>query len=90
MLKPFKSARTEKIVPAFLQQGIEHLAAHLCHIFRACLARRSIPKAWRQVKAMFITQPRMANYIEGKAYRHINLSPFMLKTTEKLVLCIHE
>jgi hypothetical protein len=84
MLKPFKYAGTDKIVPALLQQGIEHLVAHLCHIFRVCLAGRNITKAWRRVKLMFITQPSMVNYFEAKAHRPTNL-PFMLRTTEKLV-----
>jgi len=85
MLKQFTYAGNDKIVPALLQQGIEHLTAHLCHIFRACLAGRYIPKAWRWVKLMFITQPTMVNYFEAKAHHPINLSPFMLRTTEKLV-----
>jgi hypothetical protein len=43
--KPFKSAGTDGIVPALFQPGV------ICaHIFRACLARGYIPKAWRQVK----------------------------------------
>jgi hypothetical protein len=37
--KSFKLAGTDGIVPALLQQGVEHLTTHLCHIFRACLAR---------------------------------------------------
>jgi len=85
MLKPFTHVGNDKIVLALLQQGIEHLMAHLCHIFRACQAGRYILKAWRWVKLMFITQPRMVNYFEAKAHRPINLTPFMLRTTEKLV-----
>ena len=42
--KPFNSARTDGIVPAILQQGINHLTTHLCHIFRACLTRGTYPK----------------------------------------------
>jgi hypothetical protein len=52
--------------------------------FRAYIARGYIPKAWRQVKVTFIPKPRKANYTEAKAYRHISLSSFTLKT-EKLV-----
>jgi hypothetical protein len=67
--KPFKSAGTDGIVPALLQQGVQHLKTYLCRIFRACLARGCIPKAWRQVKVTFIPKPRKANYTEAKAYR---------------------
>jgi hypothetical protein len=83
--KTFKSAYTDGIVPALLQQGVEHLTTHLCCIFRACLARGYIPKAWRQVKVTFITKRRKANYTEAKAYHPISLSSLMLKTMEKLV-----
>jgi hypothetical protein len=37
--KPFKSAGTDGIVPALLQQGVEQSTTHLCRIFRSCLAR---------------------------------------------------
>jgi hypothetical protein len=82
--KPFKLAGTNGIVPALLQQGVEHLMTHLYHIFRACLTRGYIPKVWRQVKAMFIPKPGKAKYIESKAYHPISLSSFVLKTMEKL------
>jgi hypothetical protein len=65
--KPFKSAGTNEIVLALLQQGTEHLVLHLCHIFRACLAYGFTPLAWRQVKVTFIPKPRKSHYtdIEG-------------------------
>jgi hypothetical protein len=83
--KPFKSAGTDGIVPALLQQRVEHLTTHLCRIFRACLARGYIPKAWRQVKVTFIPKPGKAKYTEAKAYRLISLSCYMLKPMKKLV-----
>jgi hypothetical protein len=36
--KPLKSAGTDGIILALLQQGAEHLVPHLCRIFRACMA----------------------------------------------------
>ena len=66
--KPFKLLGADEIVPAQLQQGIEHLASHLCYLFRACLAKGYIPIACRQVKVTFIPKPRKANYMEAKAY----------------------
>jgi hypothetical protein len=80
VFKPFKSAGTDEIVPALLQQGVDDLTTHLCRIFRACLARGHVPIAWRQVKVTFILKPGEANYTEGKAYCPISLSSFMLKT----------
>jgi hypothetical protein len=43
--KPFKSAGIDEIVPVLLQQGMEHLAPHLCRIFRACMGYGFIPMA---------------------------------------------
>jgi hypothetical protein len=83
--KPFKSAGTDEIVPAHLQQGMEYLSPHLCRIFRACLAYGYIPRAWRQVRVTFIPKPRKPDYTEAKAYHPISLSSFLLKTMEKLV-----
>jgi hypothetical protein len=84
-LKSLKSAGSDGIVPAPLQQGVENVMIHLCHIFKACLAGGYMPKAWRWVKVMFIPKPRKANYAKAKAYHPISLSSFMLKTIEKLV-----
>jgi hypothetical protein len=53
-IQTIKLVLPDEIVPAQLQQGIEHLAVHLCWLFRACLAKGYIPKAWRQVKVTFI------------------------------------
>jgi hypothetical protein len=83
--KPFKSAGTDGILPALLQQGVEHLVPHLCRIFRACTAYGFIPTAWRQIKVTFIPKPGKLDYTEAKTYRPISLSSFLLKTMEKLV-----
>jgi hypothetical protein len=83
--KPYKSAGTDEIVPALLQQGTEHLVPHLCRIFRDCIVYGFIPTAWRHVKVTFIPKPGKLDYTEAKAYRPISLSYFLLKTMEKLV-----
>jgi hypothetical protein len=78
-------AGTGGIVSVLLQQGVKHLKTHLCCICRACRARGYMPKAWRQIKLMFIPKPRKANYIKAKAHCPTSLSSFMLITMEKLV-----
>jgi hypothetical protein len=83
--KPFKSAGTDEIATALLQQGVDYLTTHLWRIFRACLAWGYIPISWRQVKVTFIPKPGKANYTEAKAYHPNSLSSFMLKMMEKLV-----
>jgi hypothetical protein len=83
--KPYKSAGTDGIVPALLQHGAELLVPHLCRIYRASRAYGFIPKAWRQVKVMFIPKPGKSDYTKAKVYHPISLSPFLLKTMEKIV-----
>jgi hypothetical protein len=83
--KPLKFAGIDGIVPVLLQQGVEHVVPHLCHIFRACMAYGFIPTAWRQVKVTFIRKPGKSDYTEAKAYHPISLLSFLLKTMEKLL-----
>jgi hypothetical protein len=42
-LAPFKSAWTDDIVPALMENGVEHFASYLCSIFRDYLAYGYIP-----------------------------------------------
>jgi hypothetical protein len=84
-LKSFKSAGTDGIVPALLQQGAEHVVPHLCRIFRASMVYGFIPTAWRQVRVTFIPKPGELDYTGAKAYRPISLSSFLLKMMEKIV-----
>jgi hypothetical protein len=83
--KPFKSAGTDGIVLALLQQGMEHLVPHLCRIFGACMVYGFIPTAWRQVEVTFIPKPGKLYYTKANAYRPISLSSFLSKMMEKLV-----
>jgi hypothetical protein len=80
-LKP----RTDKIVPALLQHGIKNLISHLYNIFRACLAYGYTPRAWRQVKVVFLSKPGKTSYTKAKAHPPVNLLSLLLKTTEKLI-----
>jgi hypothetical protein len=43
---PFTLAGTDGIAPALLQQRAKYLVTHVCCIFRGCLARGYVPKAW--------------------------------------------
>jgi hypothetical protein len=82
--KPFKTTGSNEIAPALLQQEVD-LCRFISAIFTVCLARGYIPKAWRQVKVMFIPKPRKVNYTKARAYCPISLSSFVLKRMKKLV-----
>jgi hypothetical protein len=75
---------TDEIVLVILWQVMEHLIPHFCCIFRAYLAYRYIPMAWRQVKDMFISGPRKSDYTQAKACHHISLSFFPLEDNEEV------
>lgn len=83
--KPYKSAGPDGIQPIMLQQGIEELASPLCTLFRASLALSYVPQDWRKAKVVFIPKPGRDSYAQGKSFRPISLTSFMLKTIEKLV-----
>jgi hypothetical protein len=85
MFRPFKSAGTDGIVRALLQQGMEDLVPHLCRIFRAYMAYGFIPMVWRLVKVTFIPKPGKLDYTKANTYCPISLLSFLLKTMEKLV-----
>jgi len=82
---PFKSAGTDGIVFALLQQEVNPLTTHQCRIFRACLGRIIFPKLGGRSRWRLSLNPGRPNYTEVKEYCPINLTSFMLKTMEKLV-----
>ncbi len=83
--KPFKAAGPDKIFPALLQHGLEIITKPLTNIFIVSIAFGYIPKAWREVKVVFIPKPGRASYEDAKSYRAISLSSFVLKVLERLV-----
>jgi hypothetical protein len=50
---------------------------------KACLATGYTPRAWRQVKMMYIPATGKPNYTQAKAYCPISLLSFMWKMTQK-------
>ena len=83
MISTFKPW-ADGIAPAFLEQEVDHLTTHQCHIYTAYPARGYRSEAWRQVKVTFIPKPGKTNYTEAMAYCPISLSSFM-PMMEKLV-----
>lgn len=83
--KPFKSPGADQILPVFIQESIEVLLPHLINIFQASLAFKYIPKAWRDVKVVFIPKPGKLSYANADSYRPISLTSFMLKMLERII-----
>jgi ribonuclease HI len=81
----FKSAGEDGVFPALLKNAIEILCRPLEKIFTACVALGYIPKAWRNVRVVFIPKPGRASYELAKSFRPISLTSFFLKTLERLI-----
>jgi hypothetical protein len=73
------------IFPALLQQAREVVIPYLVRIFRVSLVTGYVPAIWQQVKLVFIPKPGSNTYSGPKDYRPISLTPFLLKTMERLV-----
>jgi hypothetical protein len=61
IFKPFKSAGTDDIIPALLQNEVEYLDSYLCSTFRLCLTYGFIPRSLSQATMTFIPEPRKPN-----------------------------
>lgn len=82
---PFKSPGEDRILPAFLKEGVKELLPHLVRICRASLAFGYIPQAWRTARVVFIPKAGKKDMANPRSFRPISLTSFMLKAMEKTV-----
>lgn len=66
---PFKSAGTDVIVLALLQQEVNHLTTHQCRVFRTCLGRPNYTEA-KEYRLISLTS-FMLKTMEKLVCRHI-------------------
>ena len=52
--KPYKSPGPDQILPALLQRGMKILLPTLVLLFRASYTLGYLPKAWRNVRVVYI------------------------------------
>lgn len=67
--KPFKSPGDDQILPVFMIESGEILIPTLTNLLQASLAFTYIPKAWQEVKVLFIPKPGKSTYSVADAYR---------------------
>jgi hypothetical protein len=82
---PYKNPGVDGIFPALLQEGQRVLVPYLVRFSHACLVTGYVPAVWHQVKVVFLPKPGRNYYCGPKDLRPINLTSFLLKTTERLV-----
>lgn len=83
--KPFKSPGIDGIIPALIIESGDILTSNLVNLFRASLAFAYVPKAWQEVKVIFIPKPGKTSYAVADAYRPISLTSILLKIMERFL-----
>jgi hypothetical protein len=82
---PYKSPGADATLLAQLQQARRIVIPYLVKIFCACPVVGYVPAIWRQVKVVFVPKPGGNSYTRPRDFRSISLTPFLLKTVERLV-----
>lgn len=81
----YKSPGPDGITPAELQMSLDIILPALENILLSCISMSYIPKAWREVKVVFIPKAGKCSHTNPKDLRPISLSSFLLKTFERLI-----
>ena len=81
----YKSPGVNRIFPALLIEGLDHIIGVLVGILRECIVTGHTPLRWKKVRVLFITKPGKKSYSDFKEFRPISLTSFFLKTLERLV-----
>jgi hypothetical protein len=76
--KPHKSPGPHKIFPVLLQRGLKTLLPTLVLSFRTSYAQEYLPKAWREVKVVYIPKAGEKDPEQPKSFRPINLTSFII------------
>jgi hypothetical protein len=84
-LRPYKAPGIDGIYPILLQEGLKYLVGSLTKIFRASIALRRVPQAWKNIEVVFIPKPGKNGHICAKDFRPMSLTSFLLKFLERLV-----
>jgi ribonuclease HI len=82
---PFKAAGTDEVFPAMLKNGPKVLISHLVRLMKACLMYGHMPRAWREMRVIFLPKPGRDSYTRPSSWRPISLTSFLLKLLERLI-----
>ena len=75
--KPFKSAGTDEIFPALLQEGFCEILPFIKSLFIYSHSLSYIPTNWREANVIYIPKPGNKPLDMVKSYRPITLSSFV-------------
>ena len=82
---PYKAAGADELKPIVLQKLPINMLDRIVDLYRNCIKLHYTPKAWREMKVIFIPKVGKKDYALAKAYRPITLSNFTLKGLERIV-----
>ena len=81
----YKAPGPDGIQPTVLQNLPKNALTELIWIYRKSLQQGQVPKAWREMKLVFIPKPGKKAYETAKSLGLIALSNFMLKALERII-----
>ena len=82
---PYKAAGADELKPIVLQKLPINMLDRIIDLYQNCIKLHYTPKAWREMKVIFIPKVGKKDYALAKAYRLITLSNFTLKGLERIV-----
>jgi len=83
--RPYKAAGPDGIQPVVLRNLSPQILQYITEMYQCSIATGYTPKAWRQMKLVFIPKPGKDDYAVPKSFRPITLSNFLLKGLERIV-----
>ena len=88
--RPIKGCGPDNIPPIAFQKLGTAAVNCLTHIYKASYLLKYVPKAWLDVRVVFIPKPGKTSYTEPRSFRPITLMNFQHKILEKLLLWMNE
>ena len=83
--KPQKAPGPDKLKPIIFRYFPLAVITFITFLYKSCLHLRYTPRKWQEAMVVFIPKAGKKDPREGKAYRPIVLSNFMLKGLERLI-----
>ena len=80
-----KAAGPDGMNPLVLQNLDEGTYNNITELYKRAIITGHTPRAWRQMKVVFLPKEGKDDYGKAKAYRPITLSNFILKGLERIV-----
>ena len=85
LFKPDKAPGPDKLKPVVFRYFPSALLTFITFLYKCCLQLHYTPRKWQESTVVFIPKAGIKDPRQGKAYRPIVLSNFLLKGLERLI-----